>query len=75
VRQHERVVVDVDDLGIRGDALAVGSPVPTSRNCRIPISPARKVSERRRNARVSRAMTVISGWMASQASPASRSTA
>ena len=46
VDQHDRVVVDVDDPGVRarrpapprGCCRAVGMPVPTSRNCRMPAS-------------------------------------
>jgi DNA-binding Lrp family transcriptional regulator len=48
MHQHDRVVVDVDDPGIRrrrlGNLVGIvggGRPVPMSRNWRIPASPAR----------------------------------
>jgi hypothetical protein len=48
VDEDERVVVDIDDVGVRGSLLHdlvqvgwVGKPVPMSRNCRKPRSPAR----------------------------------
>jgi hypothetical protein len=46
VRQDRRIVVDVDDPGrrhggLRDQLLAVGSPVPMSRNCPMPHSTAR----------------------------------
>jgi hypothetical protein len=54
---------------------AVGSPVPMSRNWRMPSWPARYRTARPKNARSARAWATMIGSMAATLSPASRSTA
>jgi len=53
----------------------LGSPLPISRNCRIPRSPARCVTARPRKARSARACSTMLGSICRTCSPTCRSTA